>query len=213
MSAVLLKYFLAFFSLLLLGGYHLYLWARIKRVPMSTTIGLAKCARQAWVASMMQERRDILAVQTLRNWVMTANFLASTAILVSMGLLSYLLTLDKRSVVIDKLNLFDDSSVEFFALKILALIFCFLSAFFSFSLTMRYYNHVALVINIPASAKSCVSSPEIVLGFLDRGALHYTLGMRAYYLSIPLSLWLFGALWMLIGSLGLIIVLYRLDST
>ena len=38
----------------------------------------------------MKERRDVLAVQTLRNWIMAASFLASTAILIGLGLLSLL---------------------------------------------------------------------------------------------------------------------------
>jgi len=35
--------------------------------------------------------------------------------------------------------------------------------------------------------------------------------MRGFYLSVPLALWLFGPVWMLIGSLVLVVVLYRLD--
>jgi len=34
----------------------------------------------------MAERRDLLAVQTLRNWTMGASFLASTAVVTIMGL-------------------------------------------------------------------------------------------------------------------------------
>jgi len=50
-----------------------------------------------------------------------------------------------------------------------------------------------------------------VINILDRGGLHYTLGMRGYYLTIPLALWLFGPLWLLVGTLLLIIILYQLD--
>lgn len=50
-----------------------------------------------------------------------------------------------------------------------------------------------------------------MINILDRGGLHYTLGMRGYYLTIPLALWLFGLLWLLVGTLLLIIILYRLD--
>jgi uncharacterized membrane protein len=35
--------------------------------------------------------------------------------------------------------------------------------------------------------------------------------MRGYYLAIPLALWLFGPLWLLGGTIILIITLYRLD--
>jgi uncharacterized membrane protein len=54
-------------------------------------------------------------------------------------------------------------------------------------------------------------SGEAVTQVVNHGALHYTIGMRGFYLSVPLALWLFGPVWMLIGSLVLVSVLYRLD--
>jgi uncharacterized membrane protein len=54
-------------------------------------------------------------------------------------------------------------------------------------------------------------SEEAVTQVVNHGALHYTIGMRGFYLSVPLALWLFGPIWMLIGSLVLVSVLYRLD--
>jgi uncharacterized membrane protein len=35
--------------------------------------------------------------------------------------------------------------------------------------------------------------------------------MRAYYMTIPLALWLFGPLWLMAGTLLMIASLYRLD--
>ena len=54
-------------------------------------------------------------------------------------------------------------------------------------------------------------SEEAVTQVVNHGALHYTIGMRGFYLSVPLALWLFGPIWMLAGSLVLVTVLYRLD--
>ena len=54
---------------------------------MTTTLGITNHVRCRWVQSVMEERRDILGVQTLRNQMMAATFLASTAILISLGLL------------------------------------------------------------------------------------------------------------------------------
>ena len=66
------------------------------------------------------------------------------------------------------------------------------------------------MINLPTDGTGNVSV-EDVIKILDRGGTHYTLGMRGYYLAIPLALWLFGPLWLLSGTLLLIAVLYRLD--
>ncbi len=53
----------------------------------------------------------------------------------------------------------------------------------------------------------------ILAAALNHGALHYTLGMRGFYLSVPFSLWLFGPLWMLGGAAVLVFVLNSLDRT
>jgi uncharacterized membrane protein len=54
-------------------------------------------------------------------------------------------------------------------------------------------------------------SAEAVTQVLNHAALHYTIGMRGFYLSVPVALWLFGPVWMLAGSLLVVAVLYRLD--
>lgn len=56
-------------------------------------------------------------------------------------------------------------------------------------------------------------SPDTVTEVLNHGALHYTLGMRGFYLTVPTALWLFGPVWMLGGTLVMVWVLYRLDRT
>jgi H+/Cl- antiporter ClcA len=50
----------------------------------------------------------------------------------------------------------------------------------------------------------------LAVGFLG-GALHYILGMHGFYISIPFILWLFGPVWMLLGSIGLVFVLRKVD--
>jgi uncharacterized membrane protein len=40
---------------------------------------------------------------------------------------------------------------------------------------------------------------------------HFTLGMRGYYFAVPLTLWLFGPIWLLLGGAGLTAALHRHD--
>lgn len=71
-------------------------------------------------------------------------------------------------------------------------------------------NPASLLINVPQDLEPS-SSVDAVALILNHGALHYTLGMRGFYLAIPLGLWLFGPFWMLGGSVLAVFVLYRLD--
>jgi len=86
----------------------------------------------------------------------------------------------------------------------------FFFTFFNFTLAIRYYNHTGFMINTFESGDAFVSETA-ASKVLNHGALHYTIGMRGVYLSVPLALWLFGPIWMISGSIILITVLYHLD--
>ncbi|MEW6265091.1 MAG: DUF599 domain-containing protein [Thermodesulfobacteriota bacterium] len=198
--------------LVVLAVYHLHLIRKIRRDPLSTSTGLTNYHRSIWVESVMKERRDILAVQTLRNWSMAASFLASTSILIVMGLLSFLFG---RALPPDSsqwLNLWADRGQILWLIKIMLLVLDFFFAFFNFSLSIRYYNHVGLLINVPPERDPLVT-PATVAHSLNLGTTHYTMGMRGFYLAVPLVLWLWGPAWLLIGTLGLVLTLYKLDRT
>jgi uncharacterized membrane protein len=90
------------------------------------------------------------------------------------------------------------------------LIMHFFFAFFSFTLSIRYLNQVNFMINVPIECEPTMT-PDFITGVMDKGMMHYTLGMRGYYLSTVVVLWLFGPQWMFLGSLVLVFILYKLD--
>ena len=197
-------------SLGLLFVYHFQLYRQVRDNPQTTAIGLTNHARRAWVQSIVDKKRDILAVQTLRNWVMASTFLASTAILISLGLVASAFRAETASSAIHTLNVFGHTSEILWIIKLFVLSALFFYAFFNFTLSIRYYNHASFLINVPQDLEPS-SSVDSVSSILNHGALHYTLGMRGFYLAIPLGLWLFGPFWMLGGSVLIVFVLYRLD--
>ena len=197
-------------AILLLVAYHVYLFHRTRRDPTSTSLGLARRTRASWVRSIMKNNKDILAVQTLRNWTMASTFLASTAILIGLGIFNLALTADKQgelSLLVGPLSV---DHPMLWTTKLVLLGLDFLIVFFNFTLAVRYYNHTGFMINLPVDDAGAVKVDDVIR-ILDRGGTHYTLGMRGYYLAIPLALWLFGPLWLLSGTLLLITALYRLD--
>lgn len=197
-------------TFLVLTVYHLYWLHQVKRQPLRTYLGITKHLRQMWVASIMKERRDILAVQTLRNWIMASSFLASTAILIGLGLLSFIFRPEHSSALPFDLMLSFARLKTLFLVKIMFLMLHFFFAFFSFTLAMRYFNHVNFMINVPLECDAHLNI-EYVANILNLGNIHYTLGMRAYYLAALVSLWLFGPEWLLSGAVFLVIILYRQD--
>ena len=64
-------------ALLLLVVYYVHLYHKTRNDPLSTALGLARRTRALWVQTIMKNGKDILAVQTLRNWTMAATFLGN----------------------------------------------------------------------------------------------------------------------------------------
>lgn len=201
-------------SFALICGYHLYLRYRLRNDPSYTIQAINCLARENWVENIMtaREQHGILAVQTLRNSTMAATFLASTAILLNIGVLNLMQKDDGLSSILSPAH---PGSGEFVSslwmIKLLLLLMVFFCAFFCFSLAVRMYNHVGYLINSANSGRLFHPSPVYVARLLNRSGRYYSLGMRSYYLSVPLVFWLFGPLYMLAASVGLVVVLYHID--
>lgn len=197
---------------LLLVLYHWHLLYAIRNSSAETSFGRNAKIRTAWVVTVMRNDRDILAIQTLRNWTMAASFLASTAILIALSILSVVLTADKSMETSQLFNYFGTRSESLRLVKFVLLSLDFFFAFLNFTLAIRYYNHVGLMINVPVGEEPLVDVDH-VSETITLAATHYTLGMRGYYLAIPLAMWLFGPTWFLLGSIILLAILYYIDRT
>ncbi|MFA6311831.1 MAG: DUF599 domain-containing protein [Sterolibacterium sp.] len=202
-----------FLSVSLLVVYHWLLRRKEKRDPAYTVQAVNRIARTAWVENVMREGKDILAVQTLRNSTMAATFLASTAVLMIIGVLTLSGQGDRLEATWHSLNVFGAKHPELWMLKLICLLLDLFFAFFSFAMSIRVFNHVGYMINVPLSLNHHAITPEHVAIHLNRAGSFYSLGMRAYYFCVPLLFWLFGPHLMLIATLGLVFVLYRLDRT
>jgi uncharacterized membrane protein len=197
-------------AFLILIAYHLYWIYLIHKKPLSTSVGITNHLRGHWVESIMETRRDILAVQTLRNWVMSSSFLASTGILICLGLLSVASSPEKMAEITPSLNELVREHRVIWLFKLMVLIVDFFFIFFSFCLAIRYFNHVNFMINVPSSLAHKIT-PEYITDILNNGMMHYTMGMRGYYFAVLLFLWLFGPIWMFIGTVIIVPILYHLD--
>lgn len=191
-------------------GYHLWYFFQVKRQPSATSIGFNNHARSIWVKHIRDNNLDILAIQTMRNWIMAATFSASTSILLALGILSYSLTIDGVNDVAHQFNIFGSRSHAVLLFKALLLAIDFIFAFIAFALAVRFYNHASFLINIPKNYNLSINS-KYDISAINQAALCYNLGMRAYYLSIPLAFWILGPLWMFICALIVTYMVYKLD--
>lgn len=191
--------------------YHLWIHAKTKRHPQYTIQGVTTIARTAWVRHVMARGDSMLAVQTLRNSTMAATFLASTAILLAVGVLSLVNEAGGLTQTWLKLSRLGATEHSLFPIKLLVLLVNLFVAFFCFSSSIRLFNHVGFLINVPARPDNEHTATDYAVMELDRAARHFRNGMRAYYFLVPLIFWLFGPALLLGSSLLMIGVVFMLD--
>ncbi len=191
--------------------YQLYLSWRTRRDPNSSTQDVMLVARAAWVESVMRDRRDILAVQTLRNSTMAASFMASTAILLIIGVLTLSAQGEKLSGTWHVLDFLGHVSAEMWLFKLLMMLFDLLFAFFAFSMSVRIFHHLGYLINVPMDKQKEHSHVLHVVAQMNRAGIFYRIGMRAYFYTVPLLFWLFSPLFLIAATVLLVFFLYHLD--
>ncbi|KAL0462335.1 UNVERIFIED_CONTAM: hypothetical protein Slati_0121100 [Sesamum latifolium] len=98
-------------------------------------------------------------------------------------------------------------SVKFFAILI-----CFMVAFLCNLLSIRYYAHGSFLVTVPAFRDRKDAIKYVAMN-LNRGGFFWSLGLRAFYLSVPLFLWVFGPVPMFLCCCVMSIILYFLDTT
>ncbi len=199
-------------SVALIFAYHAYLrWRTVRHDPLYTVQAVHADARRLWVESVMRDKRDILAVQTLRNSTMAATFLASTAVLLIMGAISLSGHGNDVAHALHSLNFAGPVDPALWLTKLVLLVVDLCVAFFAFTQAVRKFNHVGYLLNVPPGCDHPVITPRYVADFLNRAAHDYSTGMRAFYFTVPLLFSLFGAHLMVASSIALVFFLYRLD--
>ncbi|XP_019416588.1 PREDICTED: uncharacterized protein LOC109327870 [Lupinus angustifolius] len=194
-------------------GYHLWLWYSTRTRPHSTIIGINSSARRNWVAAILKDndKKNILAVQSLRNTIMGSTLMATTSILLSSGLAALISSTYSVKKPLQLNETVYGAHGEFIvALKYVTLLTIFLFSFFCHSLSIRFINQVNILINIPQDPMSLVT-PEYVNEILEKGFILNTVGNRLFHCALPLVLWIFGPVLVFLCCLIMVAVLYNLD--
>lgn len=152
---------------------------------------------------------------------MASTLLASTAIMLS-SLIAVLISNggDNRPAKF----VFGDHSDLGFSIKFFSILVCFLVAFLLNVQSIRYYSHASILINVPLEKTSlsncrrnCRRSLQLTVEYVGRtvnkGSYFWSLGLKAFYFSFPLFLWVFGPIPMFVCCVVLVFSLYFLDVT
>lgn len=199
-------------ALLLFGvavvGYRSFLGLMLRTRPERLYLGKLQAYRNAWIAAHSGDQNSIVTVQTLRNNIMTASFLASTAIILIMGAFNLMGNLHG---LVETLRVFrpglpTEPAVDL--LKILLIIVTLWYCFFNFTSHIREINYLSLILNIPKARLDEIEggdSTRLLSDIFLASGIHFSMGMRGYYFLIPLFMWVFSPV-LMIASTGLTVL-------
>ncbi|HNV59182.1 MAG TPA: DUF599 domain-containing protein [Rhodoferax sp.] len=202
------------FSAVLIAGYYLWLQYQVRKDPSFSIHSVNKLARSLWVANVMRNpAKDVMAVQTLRNFIMGASLMASTATLLIIGTLTLSGQAESISRSWHALGAGGAYAAELWIVKVLCLLLDFIVAFFAFVMAVRLVNQVVFMVTMQASDEHPLLTPEAVARRLNHAGDLFAIGMRAFFYAVPLVFWLFGPVFLVLATVGLVFTLQRLDRS
>jgi hypothetical protein len=163
--------------------------------------------RADWVRELAERPGfEIVAVQTLRNSLMSATITASTAALCLMGAVS--LTGGGLAAGLATLEARDLTPPHVLELLLILALF---SSFVCASLSMRYYNHVGFAMSMPAGSAPRAQATALAVNYIERAGYLHGWSLRCFLTVAPLVAGIVNPLVMPLASAGLIWVLWQFD--
>ncbi|XP_061364295.1 uncharacterized protein LOC133307760 [Gastrolobium bilobum] len=199
------------FGLLINLAYHVWLWHKVRTQAFLTIFGIDADGRCLWVPAMMKDidKKSMLAVQSIRNMIMGSIFMASTSILLCCGLGAVISsTYSVKKPLLDSIY---GAHGEFaVALKYATLFTTFLFSFLFHSLSVRFLSQLTILICTPQDVESMVNA-EYLAELLRKATILNIVGNRLFHTGLPLLLWIFGPVIAFSSSVGMLLVLHKLD--
>jgi len=190
-------------------SYEAWLAFAQRRRPESLARSAHALLRQDWFAAVSaQQGSEILAVQTLRNSVMSATMSASTALLALMGTVSLAVPSLHTS--------FGDEAAAWptltprlvMELVVLGLLF---ASLVSSAMAVRYYNHAGFVGGMPVDSPARQRWAAAGADYVRRAGLLYSWGLRQLVLVVPVAAFILHPLAGVVGAVMVVLALTQFD--
>ncbi len=160
--------------------------------------------RESWVDALgRQPGFEIVAVQALRNSLMSATIAASTAALALMGTVS----LASGNL---EVTTFNSTPPLRIVLEILLMATLFASYVCS-AMSMRYFSHAGFVMSMPVASPERASLNLMAKEYVKRAGLLYSWALRFFLIISPLVVGIVRPLGMPFMAIALVVALWFFD--
>lgn len=164
--------------------------------------------RASWAAALSERPGfEIVAVQTLRNSLMSATIGASTAALALMGTI----TLAGGTVLESISHPQAEGALLLRPVLEALLMLALFASYVCSSMAMRYYNHAGFVMSMPAQSEERRRLDPLAQVYVERAGLLYSWGLRFFLMIAPLVAGIVNPLLIPVMTAGLVFVLWLFD--
>lgn len=186
------------------AGYEARLRYTAHHNPAATAGSVHRIMRGEWVEALSRHPgSEILAVQALRNSLMSATINASTAVLVLMGSISLMVSRRDGSAAVHAFSL--RLALEFMLVSTLC------AAYVCAAIAMRYYNNAGFAMSLPVGSPERAAREQPAASYVQRAGILYSWSLRCFLYAIPVAVGLLSPPSMPVAALALIIVLTLFD--
>nr|WP_255429036.1 DUF599 domain-containing protein [Saccharophagus sp. K07] len=169
--------------------------------------------RSQWMASMLRRENRVADASLLSSLERNASFLASTAMLIIAGLVTALASTESVHAALQTVPVSRHAQTPIqLQFKIMVLLLVYIYTFFTFTWSMRQYGFCAIMLGaaplMAASDPKAAQFSRHASSVIDQAGLSYNYGLRAYYFSLSVLVWMF-SLWLFFVAVALVVaVLY-----
>lgn len=192
-------------SALAVAGYELRMLLAARRDPAATARSAHRVLRGEWVHALSrQPGSEILAVQALRNSLMSATITASTAALVLMGSINLMIAGGVAA----------PSSLRPFSLQVvleLALVLTLFATYVFAAMAMRYYHHAGFALSLPVGSPERSCREQLAATYVQRAGTLYGWSLRCFLFAAPIFVGLLSPLLTPVAAVALVVVLALFD--
>ena len=190
----------------IIAGYELWVWRRLRADPLRIARSAHSRMRAAWLAALSQQPgSEILAVQTLRNSLMSATIIGSTAALALMGSIP---------LAAAGLPLDGSQAVPVLTARLVLRLLLWGTLFASLvcsAMAMRSYNHAGYAASMPVGSPERTHYLGLAAAHLGRAGLLYSWSLRCLLFVAPVVAGLVNPIAAPFASLVLVAALISFD--
>lgn len=194
-------------SVLMMGGYELWFQSRSRRHPLDFARTAHARIRIRWVHELMATPgTELLAIQTIRNSVMSSTVTASTAVLALTGVVTFL----SNRLGADGLQTVTFGPKTVLTAILMAIMF---TTFLFSTMAVRFFNHAGYLMGSQSRGDTRSVISHLAARYMVRAGNYYSQGMRALLWLPPAAIGLVNPWLMPAAAVALIVVMRWFDRS